>query len=303
MTGSMAPYTEGLVALIAANNPMQGRALQAARARMLAEEVAELEGYLAFCHSEGLTLQTLADAYQTITMDTLREQVYFQRNGRYRYSTFREVADKVYFDPAYMSKYMYGLAMTLYLWPNHLEIARFFWGSLPRSKGGRYLEIGPGHGVFFRHAARSGGFDLCTGVDISPTSLEMTRRLLTYDRELPPDRWQLVNADFLAAESLQGGFEAIVMGEVLEHVEEPLSFLVRISELMRPDAYVFVTTAVNAPAVDHIYLFRSVDEVIEMARQAGLGVRRLLATPYKGCSMEDTVAQKLPINVAMVLGK
>lgn len=303
MNKTVAPHTEELVALIAAKNPMQGRALQSARAGMHAEEASELEGYLGFCRSEGLTLEDLADAYQTITMDTLREQVYFQRNGRYRHSTFSEVADKVYFDPDYMSKYMYGLAITLYLWPNHLEIVRFFRRTLPNSKGGRYLEIGPGHGVFFRHAARKGGFASCTGVDISPTSLELTRRLLASDSELPPEKWELVNADFLAVDSLQGEFDAIVMGEVLEHVEEPLRFLVRIRELMASDAYVFVTTAVNAPAVDHIYLFRSVEEVVDMARQAGLGVRELVATPYKGCSMEDTVAQRLPINVAMVLGK
>ncbi len=92
------------------------------------------------------------------------------------------------------------------------------------------------------------------------------------------------------------------MGEVLEHVEQPFLFLRRIKDLANQGAFIFITTAVNAPAIDHIYLFRTVDEVHDLAVTAGLKVKEILATPYKGCTMDETVQQKLPINVAMVLG-
>jgi 2-polyprenyl-3-methyl-5-hydroxy-6-metoxy-1,4-benzoquinol methylase len=196
---------------------------------------------------------------------------------------------------------MYGLALTLFLWPNHLEIIRFFRRVLPRRSGGNYLEVGPGHGVFIRYATRYGGFASYLGIDVSSTSLEMTRRLLSCDSTIDRRTWKLLHGDFLATSDIQGQFDAIVMGEVLEHVEEPLRFLQRIKDLASEGAFIFITTAVNAPAIDHIYLFRTVDEVCDMAIQAKLQVKDVLATPYKGCTMEETVLQKLPVNVAMVL--
>lgn len=292
---------EALLERIGVENPMHARSVQAAAAELTSEERRELEEYVGFCAQEGWGVERLAGAYKVITEDTLREQIQFRRTGRYRHSTFEAVSDTVYFDPAYMSNYMYGLALTLFLWPNHLQIVRFFRARLPLHKGGRYLEVGPGHGAFFRHAARRGSFESCLGVDISPTSLEMTRRLLEYDAAIPPARRQLLQADFLEASTLDGNYDAVVMGEVLEHVEQPELFLRRIKALAASDAFIFVTTAVNAPAVDHIYLFSSVDEVRDMAAAAGFRVVDVLATPYAGCSMEETVRNRLPINVAMVL--
>lgn len=297
------PLSDDLLARIVAVNPMQESSLSQSRGYLKPAEALELECYLAFCLDSGLSLADLAHAYQTITLDTMREQFYFKRYGTYRYSTFKEVADKVYFDDDYMTRYMYGLAITLYLWPNHLQIVRFFRETLPRFDGGRYLEVGPGHGVFMRHAVHTGGFDLCLGVDLSPTSLDLTRRLLSSDRRVTPDSWALRQADFLCADNLEETYDAIVMGEVLEHVEQPKQFLERIAELASAETHIFITTAVNAPAVDHIYLYRSVDEVVDQAAAAGLKTRKLLATPYSGLSMERTVAENLPINVAIVLGK
>lgn len=295
------PLLNSLVAHIVLGNPMQARALEEVVLSLHQKEKTDLEDYLNFCKSDGISIENLTKAYLTITIDTLREQVFFQRHGKYRYASFKEVADKVYFDPAYMTHYMHGLALTLFLWPNHLEILRFFRKAQLQKQGNYYLEVGPGHGIFFRDAVRNRRFNSYIGVDISPTSLEMTRKLLSSDPSLQGAAWTLLNADFLATDDLQGCFDAIVMGEVLEHVEEPLLFLVRIKELANKGALIFVTTAVNAPAIDHIYLFRTVDEVRDMVITAGLSIKEILVTPYKGCTMQETAQQKLPINVAMVL--
>lgn len=296
------PLTIELVDRITSENAMQFRSLDQAVAALQPGEAGELESYIAFCISEGVQLECLASAYLTITNDTVREQIFFRRHGHYRYSTFEEVASSVYFDDNYMKRYMYGLALTLYLWPNHLEIVRFFRSTIADARGLAYLEVGPGHGAFFRHAVALGGFRSYLGVDISPTSLTMTKRLLSRaGPALEGKDWRLLQSDFLALPSDASRFDAIVMGEVLEHVERPELFLERIRALSSPEAFIFVTTAVNAPAVDHIFLFRSVEEVTAMATAAGLVVTNQLAVPYKGLSLEETVAQKLPINVALVL--
>lgn len=302
-TFSKQPLFIELVKAIGTVSPMQMRALDAAVLELDADERNELEDYVQFCVREGWGIGQLVEAYKTITDDTLREQVYFQRHGRYRHSSFESVANSVYFDESYMFRYMYGLALTLYLWPNHLQLVRFFKKMLPRGGGNRYLEVGPGHGAFFRHAVRRGGYKHYVGVDISPTSLEMTRRILGMDDSVGRENWDLIEADFLTATELDGGYDAIVMGEVLEHVEQPRLFLERIRELAAKNAFIYITTAVNAPAIDHIYLFNTVDEVVDIARAAGLRMQQILATPYIGCTMDATVQRKLPINVAMVLSR
>ena len=93
------------------------------------------------------------------------------------------------------------------------------------------------------------------------------------------------------------------MGEVLEHVERPDIFLRRIAELATDDAYIFVTTCVNAPAVDHIFLWRTTDELESMIVSNGLSIVEPLRLPYEGKTLEQSVEMDLPINVAYVLAK
>jgi len=290
-----------LVARIVASNPMQRTMLQSSLADLRSDERKQLLEYLEYCGDSGFDIDQLARAYNTITLDTLREQVYFQRNGKYRYSGFDEVAGNVYHNPSYMQKYMYGLAITAYFWANHREIYRYFEGVIPRRQGGRYLEVGPGHGLFFLRAMALSQYDSYEGVDISDTSLEMTRALLSRQEHRDSNRWTLQHGDFLTASGLVGPYDAIVMGEVLEHVERPDLFLTRIRNLIRPGGFVFVTTAVNAPAVDHIYLFRTVAEVENMATTCGLNIVDKLVTGYPGCSIQETEQRRLPINLALAL--
>lgn len=290
-----------LILAIASTNPMQKRSLDVARAQLNPVEEAGLERYVKFCLGNSVSIEQLAMAYNTITADTLREQIFFQRHGRYRYAKFSEVADAVYFNPEYMQRYMLGLALTAYLWPNHLALSRFFEASLPKDIPGKYLEIGPGHGLYLSKAielSRYGHFD---AVDISETSIALTRQILDFNFSGLGKKWHLHIADFLAGDMPSSRYDAIVMGEVLEHVEQPEAFLRRIRQLSNEQTFIFVTTAINAPAVDHIFLFESVEHVIRIVKECGMRCRDYLATPYPGCDMGETVARKLPINIAMVL--
>ena len=294
--------TKTLVDAIAASNPLQGAFLDAAVVRLEADDLRELDRYIRFWESCGHDIDNLAASYNLFVKDTLREQMYFKRHGCYRYSRFDEVAASVYFADEYMTPYMLGLGISQYLWPNHLQIKHFFERTLPRGADGTYLEVGPGHGGFFMSAVRLGSYSRYVGVDISPKSIEITRTVLDSGVFGSAHDCELRVGDFLTA-SVDERVNALVMGEVLEHVEEPEALLRKVAEVTTDDAYIFVTTCINSPFVDHIYLYRDVGQVTAQFRDAGFNVESELILPHHGCNLEQCREDKLPINVAYVLGK
>lgn len=302
----MSPSTSRIDALtenIVKINPLQRNFISESVTDIFDEEMRDLDAYISFTESLGIEPEYLAECYDLIVKDTLREQMYFQRHGRYRHSTFDDVANSVYFNAEYMRKYMHGLAITAYLWPNHRALHRFFVDSIPTGKRGRYLEVGPGHGVFMMCAMRQSAYESFEGIDISPTSVEMTRALLGSGFFGEFDNYDIFEQDFFATDMAANAFSAVVMGEVLEHVEDPGRFLQHISTVSTDDAFIFITTPINAPAIDHIYLFDSVESIETLVEQGGLRVCDSLLVPYPGLTVEDSMAQVLPVNVAMVLGK
>ena len=297
------PLLAAFTARIRHDNPMHRGFLANAVAQLTPQEKAELVEYLAFCTSRSLSIEYLARCYLTVVEDTMREQLYFQRHRQYRYSTFAEVADHVYFNGEYMSYYMHGLALSSYLWPNHLALFRFFRSSLPTSRRGSYLEIGPGHGYFLKTAMQLSRYDAFFGVDISATSIALTQALV--DR-YGGDRAGYVHlecVDFLEADLPPAGFAAIVMGEVLEHVEQPERFLRRIATLAADDSFVFVTTCINAPAVDHIHLFRHPDELRDLFTACGLEITHARICPHAGKTLDECLEGRYAVNVAYVLAR
>jgi 2-polyprenyl-3-methyl-5-hydroxy-6-metoxy-1,4-benzoquinol methylase len=301
--GVLPENVRAIVTAILDKNPLHNDFMGAALENIRAEELEHLSKYLAFCHGRGLSNTYLADCYLTIVRDTIREQIYFQRHKKYRYSTFAEVAQSVYFDPEYMSRYMYGLALTSFLWSNHLAMFRFFRETLPNDKKGSYVEIGPGHGYFFTTAMQAAAYDHFLGVDISETSIKQTQALIQHFSDSRPMTFELRCLDFLQSGLPEGAFDAVVMGEVLEHVERPELFMQQIARIAKERAHIFITTCINAPAVDHICLFKHPDELDRLFDECGLHIQRQLICPYEGTTLEDSLARRLAVNVAYVLAK
>jgi SAM-dependent methyltransferase len=290
-------HVPDLVARIAHDNKLHGAFFARALGGLGEEELGDLDGYVDHCLGEGASVEELAADYKLVVADTLREQLHFLRHGRYRFSRYEEVAGSVYLEPRYMTSYMRGLALTAFFWPNHAALRRFFAATLAKYGRGRYLEVGPGHGFFFLAALRSGRFSACEGVDISPSSVALTERLL---RARGFDSFRLHVGDFLAFEP-EACADLLVMGEVLEHVERPDRFLARAAQVTAAGGAVHLTTCVNSPAFDHIHLFRSVSEIEELCAAVGLAVEERLVLPYEGTTLEESARRRLAVNVALVL--
>ena len=110
---------------------------------------------------------------------------------------------------------------------------------------------------------------------------------------------RLIHEDFL---QYQGGkYSVISIGEVLEHVERPRDFVQKGAELLDEDGRLYLTTCINAPEIDHISLFESIEDVEKLFDAAGLAIDEKLYIPYKGATLERCIRQKLPVNVAYIL--
>lgn len=263
-------------------------------------DIDTLGAYLGYCVSKGVSIGFLAESYDLIVKDTFKEQVFFQRYKRYRHSSYSDVANSVYQSEEYMTKYMYGLALTAFLWPNHRAMHNFFLEEIVQNRTGAYLEIGPGHGFYFIQSMKNGAFSSFQGVDISPTSVAMTNDIIQSKYFGDFKEYKIECSDFLTS-AISGKYDFIVMSEVLEHVEKPELFLDKVTTLLNKDGTVFITTCINSPAIDHIYLYESIEMLVEQIEKAGLKVSNQLLVPYANLTLEESMAKLLPVNVAMSL--
>lgn len=292
--------SEQLYSEIIKRNGLQANLIVSSRTMLTVDEREMFEKYLHFFGERGVTVSKLAESYHEFLNDTLREQLFFRRHKRYRYSKFEDVANSVYFNFDNMTKYMHGLAVSNYIWPNHLKLKNFFLKNLPKNLAGTYLEVGPGHGFYFIDAMRLSRYSEFVGVDISEASLSLTKSLVDSSHFGLSSDYRLILGDFLKTD-FDIKADALVMGEVLEHVEEPLALLNRARNLTGPHSFIFLTTCINAPEIDHIYLFESPEAVEQLLQQGGFQVIDQLLLPYGELSLEETEKEKLPINVGYVL--
>jgi 2-polyprenyl-3-methyl-5-hydroxy-6-metoxy-1,4-benzoquinol methylase len=162
-------------------------------------------------------------------------------------------------------------------------------------------EIGVGHGLLTREALRRSREAHVTLVDISPASLKVAARMLTAFG-IAAERVDLVLGDFLADDMRLPAPDLLVLGEVLEHVDEPARFLARARALLAPDGRIFLSTCANCPAPDHVYLFHDADEIRALVRDAGLTIEREIVLPSEtSVPPAEWAARRVNVNYGAIL--
>ena len=123
-----------------------------------------------------------------------------------------------------------------------------------QARGPRILDVGCSEGVLEILLARK-GFNV-TGVDINAEALAFARDLLAREPEEVRSRVRFVHGDLAQARLLDDRFDTLVMGEILEHLEDPQTLLNRSLDLIRPDGRVIITTPFGYhPDEDHRQTF------------------------------------------------
>ena len=133
-----------------------------------------------------------------------------------------------------------------------------------QARGPRILDLGCSEGVLEILLARK-GFNV-TGVDINAEALAFARDLLAREPEEVRSRVRFVHGDLAQARLLDDRFDTLVMGEILEHLEDPQTLLNRSLDLIRPDGRVIITTPFGYhPDEDHRQTF-CISDFIALAK-------------------------------------
>lgn len=295
-----------LISVISENNIFQAKALNGLADRLSNEEKDGLAALLNYYIKQGDTIEHLAECYQSFIQDIMEEQVYFVENQHYRYSSSGEVNTFFYQNPSFMEYYMKGLAVSTYLLDSHRKCRAWFCKKIAGLDKGKYwLDAGVGHGEYFQLAVRCTNYKHYLGIDISPACVSMTKEMI--DQRVPPriKSVEVKEQDFFQYDGPT--CDAVVLGEILEHVEKPEKFLEKTYEITHTESFIYITTVVNCPQRDHIYLFKDVEEIIELYQNTGFKICDSLIYPTNGYTLEKAIKKKrrllLPIFFRKGAGK
>jgi 2-polyprenyl-3-methyl-5-hydroxy-6-metoxy-1,4-benzoquinol methylase len=207
------------------------------------------------------------NSYLKMCADIMYEQINFQRTGKYSYSSYSEVKERVYDNKEIMEYYINGLLLSQFLWQHHYYTFLFFLNSLQKyKKVNRYLEIGAGHGLYISEAIKIFGETVSYEIiDVSETSIKVSKHFLGNNKI------KYILDDIYKHDALEK-YDFITIGEVLEHVEKPVNLLRRLYDFLNDEGIVFITIPTNAPTIDHIYLFRNEEEIIKVLNLGGFDV-------------------------------
>lgn len=230
------------------------------------------------------------ESYLKVVNDTMMEQYDFMKRGEYSCKSFKDAYEKVYSNSEVMEYYMTGLMFTQLFWKNHYETFRYFSKNIEKylKEKSEYLEIGGGHGLFVTEVIKNiQEKENITLVDISETSLEMAKIILKNSKI------NYILSDIFDIKD-EAKYDFITMGEVLEHVEQPKELLKKIYSLLIKNGMFFITVPINSPAIDHIYLFKKEEEIIEMIESIGFKIEEEIV--IKSENIKPELEEKLKIS-------
>lgn len=252
----------------------------------------------------GNSFETLCKDYLWTCDEITNESIFFIREGRYRFSNLNEVDQFVYSNPNYMSKYLNGLLLSQVLWPNQLKSIDVLMNEyMPMfSEQFRHIEIGPGHGLLLNLVASSKYCIEAQGWDISESSLKHTEhciKILGTSGKIKLIKSNIEEADLCE----QFKFDSVVISEVLEHIESPSNVLRAIFKNIKSNGKIFINVPINSPALDHIYLLKSIQECESLVRESGFTLLRSIQVPMADYTFEKAMKLNATVSCIMIAQK
>ncbi len=256
-----------------------------------------IEWLLSFLEAKGKTLDYAVECFLKKSEDLTEEQLKFFRTYKYSRTSFAQVNQEIYNNPKIMQYHTIGLLMQEILYFGYYQKLQFLIDNLQmlHDKIYSYLEIGGGHGMYVLQAAKLLSKDLKIDlVDISETSISIAK---TFLHDIPVNYFQKDIFSFTPSKS----YDFISMSEILEHVEKPGELIAKAKTLLKKEGYVFVSIPINNPAIDHIYLFESVDHARHLLLENNFAIVNEGSITVGGMSINEAEKRKLPIDYFALL--
>jgi SAM-dependent methyltransferase len=249
---------------------------------------------------EGAIARTV-DAFVGFTTDVNMAQGRYEASGSYEHKSYRECYEAVYADKSAMDDYLWGVYLTNFLWVHHLDISGFFETRFVAKLPARaaLIEIAPGHGGWGLLAIHRRPDARLEGFDISPSSIEIARSLAAAAGLADRSRYELRDALELTSHP-PGVADACICNFLVEHLEEPDKLFEVIHHVLAPGGKAFISGALTAAQVDHIFELRRESELVVLAERHGLRVLETLSV-----SPQRTLprARFLPRSMSLIVQK
>jgi 2-polyprenyl-3-methyl-5-hydroxy-6-metoxy-1,4-benzoquinol methylase len=260
----------------------------------------EVELRTFFCSATHRTDQAVR-GYGKFSLDSMKLQAKFQKTRQYDNKTYAEAASEVYQNREYMfGLYLPGILLSHYLWRHHfLQHVYFLDKFLPligSGEGKVFYDIGVGTGFYSKEMLTRTKLN-GMGFDLSPYSLEHTQLMLTAHGVA--ERYQTNLLDVVQTK-VQPPADFLVNIEVLEHLEDPQSFIDALARMLKPGGHGLISAAINAPNADHIYLYRHSDEVAEQLCRGGFEIVSFVSDEAYLPRKPDEL---VPVNAAFIVTK
>lgn len=241
------------------------------------------------------------DAFVEFTTEINMAQARYERAGKYAALSFDEVYASHYSDDAAMDDYLWGLFLANFLWHHHFEISLLYVDHfLTRLNNScQIVELAPGHGGWGVWALSCLPNASLLGYDISPQAIRVAQSVASAANVAGRAEFRETNVLDLDANLVESA-DAIVSCCLAEHLTDPRQLFASIHRILRPRSWAFVTVALTAAQVDHVYEFRRESEVVTMCEDHGLRVVEMLSSGPKRTLPN---AKFLPRSVAVIVQK
>jgi len=244
-------------------------------------------------------LEILAGGYIHFVNDVNRSQFEYEIEQRYKNKSYDDVYTSVYNNAEYMALYHWGVFTTTFAWGHHLRLYQYFVEHFASrlSDRGELLDLGSGSGIWSLLTLKNKSNWHSTGVDISNYSVGMAKQLsLASGFEN--------SANFIVEDALKHQtkekYDAVVSCFLLEHLEEPEKLFINAAENIKDGGHAFITAALTAAEIDHIFEFKHESELVVLAEKSGFRVISMLSESPTSHPRRSIF---LPRSMALVLQK
>jgi 2-polyprenyl-3-methyl-5-hydroxy-6-metoxy-1,4-benzoquinol methylase len=237
------------------------------------------------------------------SMGFLKLQMGLKKTGKYLYSTFEEVEKNVYSKSGEGPDYLWPLYFSEIFWKVHYGFVMFFRKDFVNQnlKTGTVLEVPIGSGYFLCEFLKNNPNWKGIGIDLSKKCIDFSQMILDA-HNVSKHTYELKKENLWTYDPNEK-FDRIICGEFLEHLEDPLACLKKLHTLLNNEGKLFLTVAVSAAMIDHIYLYHNSQEVRNHIYAAGFKIEKELVQSVFDKDAHDPEKSDIPASYAAILSK